>query len=63
MRTDIPCECGEYELTIINDGIVGYMGDQPCYQSYGKCPKCEKRIFDDEINKRFEVEGRGHRQP
>lgn len=51
-ETDIPCKCGEYDLEIETD-FVGYMGDRPCYEDYGKCPNCKKTLYNQDINKRF----------
>jgi hypothetical protein len=51
-RTDIPCECGEYDLEITS-GHVGYIGDMPCSEDYGKCPKCGKEVWNQKINERF----------
>lgn len=51
-KTDIPCKCGEYNL-IITTGFVGYMGDAPCVEDYGECPKCGKKLNQFEINKRY----------
>jgi len=51
-KTDIPCDCGEYDL-IITSGFVGFMGDKPCSEDCGKCPNCKKPIYQHEINERF----------
>lgn len=51
-ETDMPCNCGEYEIEITTCH-VGYMGDMPCSEDYGKCPKCGKEYTQYEINKRF----------
>jgi len=52
--TDFPCECGEYNLEI-STGFVGYMGDKPCSESYGKCTKCGKELYNQQIDKRFDL--------
>ena len=51
-KTNVPCDCGEHKLIVTND-IVGYMGDAPCYESYGECPTCHKKITQSGITKRF----------
>jgi len=51
-RTDIPCECGEYNLEITS-GFVGFMGSKPCSEDSGKCPNCGKQLYQHDINKRF----------
>ena len=51
-KTDIPCDCGEYDLIITSDH-VGFMGSAPVSEDWGKCPKCDKEFKQHEINKRF----------
>lgn len=51
-KTDTPCECGEYDLEISSEH-VGNMGDMPCSEDRGICPNCGKKIWNQEINKRF----------
>ena len=51
-KTDVPCECGEYDLKIIRD-LVGCMGDAPAYEDWGECPKCGNKFKPHEIDKRF----------
>lgn len=51
-KTDIPCECGEHDLIITSDH-VGFMGDAPCSEDWGTCPKCKKELKQHEINGRF----------
>ena len=55
-RTDIPCDCGEYDLEI-ESRHVGHMGDMPCSEDYGKCPKCGKEVWNQKINERFKEQG------
>lgn len=51
-KSDVACDCGEFDI-IVTTGFVGYMGSKPCYESYGKCPKCKKEFNNNEIDNRF----------
>lgn len=52
ITADIPCECGCLDMSI-ESGFVGFMGDMPCSEDYGKCCRCGKSFINGEINKRF----------
>ncbi len=51
-NSDIPCECGEYNIQIKSD-FVGFFGDKPCYEDCGVCPLCGKVFNQYEISQRF----------